>query len=94
MKIKLENLASKLKQRAIGIRKNATIPLISFAMGFGAGKLGKATNHEEIPAIPVVVDLLFGSIHSMNPIPYLFYGAGVACNYLPEIYQALQNLTN
>ena len=41
-------------------------------------------------AVPLAMDLSPWS-GGIRPIPSLFYGAGIAMNYLPEIYQFLQN---
>lgn len=60
----------------------------NFAFGAGLGALGKATGKEWIPGIPPIIDFL-GSSYSPY---YIFYGAGVAMNYLPEITTYLSTL--
>ena len=84
----------KILNNAKRIGNKIAVPLFSFSLGVGVGAIGKHTNHHEIPAIPIVADIFWGSIGKNHIIPYLSYGVGVAMNYLPEIYQALQNSTN
>lgn len=88
---KLEKIVNNLKQGSITLGKKIVVPSISFAFGAGLGKLGNATNFKEIVAVPIAMDLFYGGVSKNHIIPYLAYGAGVAMNYLPEIYQALQN---
>ena len=73
------------------IARKMFAPTLSFAMGLGLGKLGKATNNEWLVLIPPAMDL-FGGLHVSHIVPYLSYGAGFAMNYLPEIYNAINNL--
>lgn len=60
----------------------------SFGLGAGLGAIGKHTSEKYIPAVPIAMDLVGGLSCAKA---YLFYGAGVAMNYLPEIYQMYQN---
>jgi len=59
----------------------------SFCAGVGFGAIGKHTREKYIPAIPVVVDLMAYP----SPGGILCYSAGVAMNYIPEIYEFVQN---
>jgi len=60
----------------------------SFGLGAGLGAIGKHTGEKYIPAIPIALDLMGGMSCAKA---YLFYGAGVAMNYIPEIYSIFQN---
>lgn len=93
-KNKLERIIGNLRHGSIKIEKKMIVPSISFAMGYGLGRLGTYTNHHEIPAVPIAMDVFFGGVGKNHVIPYLAYGAGVAMNYLPEIYEVVQNIQN
>ncbi len=61
----------------------------NFSFGAGLGALGKSTKNEFIPFIPPTIDIFYcGRLNK----GYISYGLGVAINYIPEIYQFVQNI--
>ncbi|KYK24494.1 hypothetical protein AYK26_06645 [Euryarchaeota archaeon SM23-78] len=80
----LERIIEELKEKTV-----LAIPsTVSYLSGLGLGLLGKHIKKEWIPVLPPAIDLFGGSVN----INTLFYGAGVATAYLPEIYQLLKNI--
>jgi len=86
------NLEKRTKEGIRGFHINWKLKLAgtisSFGLGVGLGAISKHTSEKYIPAIPIVMDLIGGLSCAKT---YLFYGAGVAMNYIPEIYQLYQN---
>ena len=91
----MTNLEKQIKQDLrnfpINWKSKLAGALSSFVLGVGLGAIGKHINQEWIPAVPIAMDLVGGMSHAKA---YLCYGAGVAMNYLPEIYQVYQNMQN
>ena len=90
--MKLEEMEQDLKKFFnINWKKQLVGASVSFGFGAGLGAIGKHTGHNEIPAVPIAMDLMFGRPSFTG---FLCYGAGIAMNYLPEIYQVYQNMQN
>ncbi len=80
MKLK-QNLEERLKYLLPDLVRETAKYSVSFAMGYGLGKLGQTINHEEIPAVLLVMDII-GGLNINHVVPYIFYGSGVALSYL------------
>lgn len=57
----------------------------NFLLGYGLGSLGEVTDSHWIPAVPLVMDATYGSLHPLC----LIYCVGVACAYSEKMVSSL-----
>lgn len=80
-----------------GLAKLIWIESVPLVMGATLGSIGRATGEDIIPAVPLAIDLMWGSQDylSLRGLWSLVkYGTGVSLPYADKIYLAAQALSD
>ena len=68
---------------------------ISYISGFVLGTAGRLTGAEQIPALPIVIDLWHGIVPTSERVAhYMAYGAGVATAYTDKVYSFVADIVD